>query len=106
MPSIWRARNNFTLTVKTARDWVALHDPGKELWLSEFNWSPFNEGTYTIQVRRMGQMCGQLKNWPVTRYSWFIAPSDDTYIWGVSSLFLQNSYTGALSDSGISYKTC
>ena len=100
---------NFTLTVKTAKDWVNQYDPGKELWLSEYNWTAFVEGSDTaaLQVGRMGQMCDQLRNnWPVTRSAWLYLPHTvaTPYSKGVQDLWHPD--TGAISDSGVRYRTC
>ena len=99
---------NFTLTVNTAQDWLANYDPGKELWLTEFNWIPsvITEDTYIVQVRRMGQMCDELRKRPVTRYGWNVSPSNVNPLLGVLTLFQESPYSGALSDSGIRYATC
>ena len=100
--------NNFMLTVKTAEDWLTANDPSKELWLTEFNWIPSVEmtDTYAIQTRRMGLMCDELKNWPLTRYGWYASPSNVNPALGVLTLFQESPYSGALSDSGNRYATC
>ena len=94
--------------MNTAQDWLANYDPGKELWLTEFNWIPsvITEDTYIVQVRRMGQMCDELRKRPVTRYGWNVSPSNVNPLLGVLTLFQESPYSGALSDSGIRYATC
>ena len=99
--------SNFTLTLKTTTEWLAVNDPDKELWLTEFNWWPNKDGreTYDIQKRRMGQMCNEVKHWRVTRYGWFLGAPDPNNDYGVLGL-CQYPYTGAVSPAGVQYASC
>jgi hypothetical protein len=93
---------NFTNSVITAINWVAVHAPGKEIWLTEINWHPFDDTNWDVQTRRMTQICSVVSSLPIQRYFWYYGGTPYTTTVITSSLFAESppAQEGALSPAG------
>lgn len=94
--------NNFTKQLDAHITWLQANDPNKPLWLTEFNWSPFNETDKTSTARLVPQMCAAIRARPqIAKYFYFVGST-----WSGSINMSLFNLDGTESIIGTAYESC